>query len=51
MSRSEPLFFILAFAASWAVWLPLAVMSGEPSALGKLAVGGAAAGPRRPERG
>ena len=43
--RSEPLFFLLAFAFSWSVWLPMAVLAGEPSALGNLAVGLAAAGP------
>ena len=43
--RSEPLFFLLAFAFSWSVWLPMAALSGETSPLGDLAVGLAAAGP------
>ena len=42
--RSEPLFFVLAFAFSWAVWLPLAPM-GQLSALGEVAIGVGAAGP------
>jgi hypothetical protein len=43
--RSEPLFFLLVFAFSWLVWLPVAALDGEISLLGNLAVGLAAAGP------
>ena len=43
--RTEPLFFLLAFAFSWSIWLPTAVMDGEPSILRHLAVGIGAAGP------
>ena len=44
-ARSEALFFLTSYAFSWSVWLPVAAMDGEPSALRNLAVGVAAAGP------
>ena len=43
--RSEALFFLTSYAFSWSIWLPVAAMDGEPSALRNLAVGVAAAGP------
>lgn len=43
--RSEPLFFLLAFAFSWSLWVPVVVIGGEPSALLAIAVGVGAAGP------
>lgn len=42
---SEALFFLWSYAFSWSIWLPVAAMNGEPSALRNLAVGVAAAGP------
>ena len=43
--RSEPLFFLLAFAFSWSIWIPVAIMDAEQSLLGNIAIGVAAAGP------
>ncbi len=43
--RSEPLFFLLAFAFSWSIWVPVGAIGGDPSVLHHLAVGVAAAGP------
>ncbi len=43
--RSERLFFLLAYALSWSVWLPIAATDAERSVLGGLAVGLGAAGP------
>ncbi|MDQ4091697.1 MAG: CPBP family intramembrane metalloprotease [Actinomycetota bacterium] len=43
--RSEPLFFLLAFAFSWAIWIPIAATDAERSGIGSIAVGFAAAGP------
>ena len=43
--RSEPLFFLLTFAFSWSLWVPIAVIGGEPSALLAIVVGVGAAGP------
>ena len=43
--RSEPLFFLLTFAFSWSLWVPIVVIGAEPSALLAIAVGVGAAGP------
>ncbi len=42
---SEVLFFVIAFAFSWAIWLPVAAVEGELSLLHQFAVDVAAAGP------
>lgn len=41
----ELLFFLLTFAFSWSLWIPIAVIGGEPSALLAIAIGVGAAGP------
>ena len=43
--RSEPLFFLLTFAFSWSLWVPIVVIGGEPSALLAITIGVGATGP------
>ncbi len=42
---SDVLFFVIAFAFSWVIWLPVGAVKGELSLLQQLVVGVAAAGP------
>ncbi len=41
----EVLFFVIAFAFSWGIWLAVAALEGELSLVHEVAVGVAAAGP------
>ena len=43
--RSERLFFLFAFAFSWSIWIPVALIGGDLSAVHHVAVGIGAAGP------